>query len=137
MFYDLNQLRTLKLKGGKEGKRSLPMSFQQFHLWKAFVSFSSSCSLESIENSRILMLFELMNMEAANLVYQNTTIKPSRMLRTSEEIKSISIVTSCSHSPCSFFFPFFPHEIPFLFEKRNKYRPRHQHINQYTPKKNK
>ena len=80
--------------------------------------------------SRILMFLELMNMETANLVYQNTTIKPSRRKK-KEKRGKISRVHAFVGTWNTFaMLEFFLHEIQFLFEKRNKYRPRHQHINQ-------
>lgn len=77
--------------------------------------------------SRILMFLELMNMETANLVYQNTTIKASRKIFRAHAF--VGAWNTFAMLEIVVFFPFL-HEIQFLFEKRNKYRPRHQHINQ-------
>jgi hypothetical protein len=94
MFYDLNQLRTLKLKRRRRKKKFA-------HVFSTFPSMERSFSDGFLDSprlvrfegehskSRILMLLELMNMETANLVYQNTTIKPSRMLRTNEEMQTV------------------------------------------------
>lgn len=91
--------------------------------------------------SRIFMLLlELMNMEITKQRISSIKIPPlssteqeewteRKRRRRSRENINIFRVHACwnkfRHVGVSFL-----HEIPFLFEQRNKYRPRHQHINQ-------
>lgn len=85
------------------------------YVFEAFPSMESSpCAVDGTA-SRVLMCLELMNTATANLVYQNTTIKPSRAERRSGRRRRGNKI----YLEFMLFamLDFFLHEIPFLFEK--------------------
>lgn len=126
----------IQLRGSKDQHKKVKcfMGKINYGLWKArkeregeefCLSWNSLLCLQSVSiygkfscavdgtASRALMCLELMN--TANLVYQNTTIKPSRAERRSGRRRRRNKI----YLEFMLFamLDFFLHEIPFLFEK--------------------